>query len=59
MEGQNWWGLPSVTPGSLPVKPETKNRSTITKYVEDGKEGILLIIGRDLIQEDLDDLQGG
>lgn len=40
-------------------KAETKNRSTITRYVEDGKEGILLIIGRDLIQEDLDDLQGG
>lgn len=59
MEGQNWWGFPSVTPAPLPVKLRQKNRSTITKFVEDRKECVLLIIGRDLIQEDLDDLQGG
>lgn len=40
-------------------KAETKNRSTVTKFVEDAKKGVFLIIGKDLIQEDPDDLQDG
>ena len=40
-------------------KAETKNRSTVTKVVEGAKKGVFLIIAKDLIQEDLDDLQDG
>lgn len=40
-------------------KAETKNRSILTKSVDDAKRGVFFIVGKDLIQEDLDDLQDG
>ena len=40
-------------------KAETKNRSILTKFVDDAKRDVFFIIGKDLIQEDLDDLQDG
>lgn len=50
-------GFPQRHSWVFASKAETKNRSTVTKFVKDAKEGGFFITGRDLIREDLDDLQ--
>lgn len=59
-EGTELLGFPQHHSWVFASKAETKNKITATKFVADTKEIVLfLIIGRDLIQEDLDDIQGG
>lgn len=53
-------GFPQRHSWVFASKAETKNKITATKFVADIKEIVLfLITGRDFIQEDLDDIQGG